>query len=115
MIAADAIAIAVAARDDDLKLMIGHLGAGRYRQRAAMQRVHTVRADIARQVRRTADAADHHRFVRPNGQFRERLLERAQDAKVAASGAPIGFRFTFEILDRKLRADGAAFSWARWF
>jgi hypothetical protein len=104
MVAADAIAVAVAAGDDDLELVIGHLRAGGYRQRAAMQCVHAVGADVAGQIGRASDAADHQRFVRPNAQFRERHLQRAQHTEVAAARTPIGLRFAFEILDGQRRA-----------
>ena len=45
MVAADAVAVAVAAGNDDLELVIGQLGAGGHCQSASMQRVHAVGAD----------------------------------------------------------------------
>ena len=74
MIAADAVAVAVAAGDDDFEFMICHLGAGGHGKSATVQRVHTVGTDVPGEVRRAADAADHHCLMRANTQIRERLL-----------------------------------------
>src|SRR6185503_17523305 len=54
VVAADAVAVAVAAGHDRLHLVVGQRGAGRDGQRATVQRVHAEGVDVAGQVRRAA-------------------------------------------------------------
>ena len=63
VIAADAVAIAVAAGDDDVQIMVGQLGPGSHCQGAAVERMHPVAVKIPGQIGRAADAADREYFV----------------------------------------------------
>ena len=54
--------------------MVAELDAGGHRQRAAMQRVHAVGVDVARQVRRAADAADDADLMRLQARARTSLF-----------------------------------------
>jgi hypothetical protein len=60
----NAEAVAVTAGDDHRELVIRELDPRSHRQRSAMQRVHAVGVDVARQVGRAADAANRHHIVR---------------------------------------------------
>ena len=86
VIAADAVAVAVAAGADDFEFVIGKLRARRNGERAAMQGVHPVGVHVAGQVRRAADAAHDEHLVRLETQFGEGGLERRDDREVAAAG-----------------------------
>ena len=90
MVAADAETVAVAAGADDFQLVVAQLDAGGHRQRAAVQRVHAVGVDVARQVGGAADAADDADLMRLQAQLEDRCLERGEDGEIAAAGAPVG-------------------------
>src|SRR5205823_14549775 len=98
VIAADAVAVAVAARGDDLQAVIAQLNAAGNSHRAPMERVHAVGVDEAGEVRGAADAADDNDFVRLKPQFSQRQLQRREDTEVAATGTPVGVDLPLEIL-----------------
>ena len=102
MAAADAEAVAVAAGDEDGHGVVGHLDAGGYGERAAVQGMHAVGVDEAGEVGRAADAADGGDIVLGDLQFDEGLLDGGEDAVVAAAGAPVGVDLAFEIGHRDL-------------
>ena len=104
VVAADAVAVAVAAGDDDLHLVVGQGRSGRYRQRAAVQGVHTVGVDVAGQVRRAADAADRHDLVGLQAELGDCLLQRGEHTEVAAAGTPVRIDLPLQILDGHHRA-----------
>src|SRR5262249_34003979 len=79
-------------------------GSGGYSEGAAMQGVHAIRVEIARQVRRATNAADGQNPVGLEPQFDDRLLQRREHAEVPTSRAPVGINLAFEILDRHLGA-----------
>jgi len=97
VVAADPEAVAVAAGHRHRELVIGEFDARGHGQGAAVKRVHAVRAHVARQVRRTADAADRHYVMGLDLQIHQRLLECGENAKIAAPGAPIRIYLPFEI------------------
>src|SRR5437870_9570095 len=89
MVAANSVTIAVAASANHLHFVVAKSHAGRNRQRAAMERVHSVSVDVAGQIRRTADAADDARLMRLQLQLEQRGLERGEHGEIAAAGTPI--------------------------
>src|SRR5713101_4709751 len=89
MVAADSVAIAVAAGADHFQLVVAKSDAGGNRQRAAMERVHSVSVDVAGQIRRTADAADDASLMRLQLQLEHCGLERGEHREIAAAGTPI--------------------------
>ena len=90
MVAADAEAVAVAAGADDFQFVVAELDAGGHGQGPAMQGVHAVGVDVARQVRGAADAADDADLMRLQAELEQRGLERGEDGEIAAAGTPIG-------------------------
>src|SRR5205823_7067667 len=58
VVPADAEAVPIAARNHHLETMVAELGSGRDGQRAAVERMHAVGVDVARQVGGAADSAD---------------------------------------------------------
>ena len=58
MVAADAVAVAVAAGYEHGQIVVRQLRASRHCQGAPVQGVHPVGVEVARQVGRTPDAAD---------------------------------------------------------
>ena len=102
VVAANAEAVAVAARDQHGHAVVGQLQAGGHRQRTAMQRVHAVGVDEAGKVRRAADAADRGDLVLGNLQLDQRLLHRSEHAEVAATRAPVGIDLALEIGHRSV-------------
>src|SRR5882672_7316174 len=114
MVAADAEAISVAAGADDFQFVVAELDAGGHGERSAMQRVHAVGVDIARQVRGAADAANNTDLMRLQAQVEERGLEGGEDREIAATGTPIGMDAAPVVLLGQLSGlDGAGRGW--WF
>src|SRR5262249_16248050 len=95
---ADSESVSIAASDHDVHVVIGKLDTRRDRERPAMQGVHAVRVDEAREVRGTSDAANGYDVVGLDLEFDERLLERRQYTKIAATGAPVGIDPSFEVM-----------------
>ena len=50
MVSADAIGIAIPARNDDGEFMIGHLGAGRHCQSPTVNRVHAISVEVSGKI-----------------------------------------------------------------
>ena len=90
VIAADPVAVAVAAGDDHVQFMIGHLCTGRHRKGASVQRMHAVGVEVTGKVGRAADAADGENFVGFEAHFQACLAQAVEDAEIAASRAPVG-------------------------
>ena len=64
MVAADPVAVPVAARDDYVEFVVAQFRPGCHRQRPAMQRVHAVGVEVARQVGGAPDPANGKYLVR---------------------------------------------------
>ena len=90
MVAADAVAVAIAAGADDFQFVVAELDAGGHGKGPAMQGVHAVGVDIARQVRGAADAADDTDLMRLQAEVEQRGLERGEDGEIAAARTPVG-------------------------
>ena len=90
VIAANAVAVAIAAGADDFQFVVRQLDAGGHSQGAAMQGVHAVGVDVARQVRGAADAADDTDLMRLQAEVEQRGLERGEDGEIAAARTPVG-------------------------
>src|SRR4051812_5380636 len=97
VIAANTEAVTVTAGDDYCQLVIRLLYAGSHRERAAVQRVHTIRVDVAGEIRRASDAADGDNLVIRNLQLNQRLLQRGKHTEVAASRTPIRIDLAFHV------------------
>src|SRR3989440_5960494 len=89
MVAADAEAVAIAAGADDFQFVVAELDAGSDGEGAAMQGVHAIGVDVARQVRGAADAADDADLMRLEAQLEHRGLERGEHGEIAAARTPI--------------------------
>ena len=88
MVAADRIAVAVAAGDDNGQIRPRHFQAGGERQRAAVDAVKAVAIGIGGDARRAADARHHADLFRRQAELREGAAERHQHVIVAAAGTP---------------------------
>src|SRR5207248_11634145 len=95
----DAVPVPIATSDDYLQRVVRHLGARCDSKRTTVQRVHAVRIDVARQVRRAANAADGQHFVRVEAELDDGLLQGVEHAEVAAARAPVWIGVTFQVLD----------------
>src|SRR5438552_3940152 len=90
MVAADAEAVAIAAGADDFQLVVAELDASGNGKRASVQGVHAIGVDVARQVRRAADAAYDTDLMRLEAELEHRGLQRGEHGEIAAAGTPIG-------------------------
>ena len=97
VVAADAVAVAVAAGDDNVQVMVAQLCAGGDRQGAAVEGVHPVGVEVARQVGGAPDPADCQNLVGPQPKFSAGPLDAVQDAEVAAAGTPVRVNLTLEV------------------
>ena len=89
MVEADAVTVAVTARDHHVQPVVGKLRATRHRHRPAVQTVDAVGVEEPRQVRRAADARDHEDVLSGQLQPLRRELQRPQHAEVTAPGTPV--------------------------
>src|SRR5438876_12296422 len=89
MVAANSVTVAVAAGANHFQVMVAKPDAGRNRERAAMERVHSVGVDVTGQIRGTADATDDADVMRLQLQFEQRRLKRGEHGEIAAAGTPI--------------------------
>src|SRR2546423_2451350 len=87
---ADTEAVAIAAGADDFQLVVTELDAGSHGQGAAMQRVHPIGVDVARQIRGATNAADDADLMWLEAELEHRRLERGEHGEIAAARAPIG-------------------------
>ena len=90
MVPANSVTVPVAAGANHFQLVVAASYASRNRQRAAVQCMHAVSVHVARQIRRTTDAADDASLMRLQSQLKHRRLQCSQHRKIAAAGAPIG-------------------------
>src|SRR5436190_5956260 len=90
MVAANSVTVAVAASANHFQFLVAESDAGRNRQCAAMERVHSVSIDVTGQIRLTADAADNACLMRLQFQFEQRRLKRGEHREIAAARTPIG-------------------------
>ena len=86
--AADGEGIAVAAQRQHLQVRVGDLDARRDRHRPAVHAVEAVGRHEERQAAGAADARDHHDVLGSVALLAHRVVERVQDAEVAAARAP---------------------------
>src|SRR5438093_9863956 len=98
MVQSDPIAVAVSTSGDDGHGMVGEPGASGEGQGPAVQRVHPVGAEEARQVRGAADPGDNQYLVRLEPHLGTGLEQRIQDAEVTAARTPIRRDLGLEIL-----------------
>ena len=96
MIAADAEAIAVAARDEHRQAVIGELHAGGHGQGPAVQGVHAISVYESGEIGRTPDAADGDHFMIGHLQFHQGLFHGREHTEISAAGAPVGLNFAFQ-------------------
>ena len=88
VVAADRVAVAVAARDHDRQIRPRHFQAGGERQRTAVHAVEAVAIGVGGNARRAADAGHDADLFRRQAQLREGAAERHQHVIIAAAGAP---------------------------
>src|SRR5262249_14444749 len=86
MIPANSVTVSTTTRADHFEFVIAQLRSRRHGKGTAMQRVHAVGIDEARQVGGTADAADHEDLLRFEPQLEERGLQRRKNGKIPAAG-----------------------------
>src|SRR5438128_3340286 len=89
MVAANSVTVAVAAGANHFQVMVAKSDAGRDRQRAPVQRMHSISVHIARQIRGTADAADDTDLMRLKAELKQSRLKRGQHGEIAAARSPI--------------------------
>jgi len=88
VVPADPVAVAVTAGGDHFEVGVRELRGAGHGQRAPVDRVEPVRVEVAVQLAGTADTGTQQSFLGRAPDFRERLLERLQDAEVAATRTP---------------------------
>src|SRR4030095_12893773 len=89
MVAANSVTVAVAANANHFQFVVAKFDAGRNRECAAMERVHSVSVDVTGQIRCTADAADDADLMRLQLQLEQGGLQRGEHGEIAAAGTPI--------------------------
>src|SRR5690242_16581449 len=90
MVSANSVTVAVSTGANDFQIVIAASHTSRDRQCATMQSMHTVSVHVTRQIRGTANAADHADLMRLQPELEQSRLKRGQHGKIAAAGAPIG-------------------------
>jgi hypothetical protein len=96
---AQPIAVAVPAGDHDVEIRVGELDAGRDGHSAAVKRMGTVGVDESGKIRGTTNAGHYHELMRVDLEFDGRFLERLEDTKVAAAGAPVRMDRAFKCIE----------------
>src|SRR5262249_56510411 len=94
MVATNSVTVAVAASANHLPFLVAKFDTGRDRERAAMERVHSVSVGITGQIRRTADAATHEDLMRLQPALEHSRLKRGPPRGLAATWTPIGMTAT---------------------
>src|SRR5205085_11439878 len=89
MVPANSVTIPVAAGANHFQLVVAASYASRNRQRAAVQCMHAVSVHVARQIRRTADAANDANLMRLQFQLEHRRWQCGPHGAIAAAGTPL--------------------------